>query len=452
MVKVGDADDVGVNLQHSRSQRKMMMLLFCVVFFGISSLVSFNRNNIVYLDASKPVIVQDKQQHLLDQYSHIGDGHPTSNVTANTTNTITPSDPSLILVPNSASSNDTITDIAVQTDDNEMDVLVYTNNNIVPVTKYGRTNATCIVVSGKAGLGNKLLMMLYNALHNTWRRNEFPCVCPITFGIELGQLFANLNMCQGSEFAQYCSPSNYKEYCHGRHQKEVVFTFDDARHVIKDGLPLFPELLKLNATYIDYVFEQANTTFRLQDLVSTTNVEPTYCSIHLRFGDYYTRYFNTRHWTNWTEEETTKQLKQRRSCKELDNVGKCYKKITEEINHKYCPNFDLPVFVASDLNNFTRYYCDYNHTNKKHRPRQRKFMMACNDDQLSIKATHINDMPLLNHAPTTVNNGDEMKLNPQALPGFYALLSDWLVLALSTKMTRHVGSTFSETANYDYYV
>jgi hypothetical protein len=70
-------------------------------------------------------------------------------------------------------------------------------------------------------------------------------------------------------------------------------------------------------------------------------------------------------------------------------------------------------------------------------------LSPCAEQKLQVRSTHINDIPLLDETREIMND--------EAKPDFFALLSDWLALALSPKLSLLFHSTFSESAMLEFY-
>jgi hypothetical protein len=91
--------------------------------------------------------------------------------------------------------------------------------------------------------------------------------------------------------------------------------------------------------------------------------------------------------------------------------------------------------LATDFSNFTRYFC----SNEQHR----RILSPCDEEAIAARASHSNDIRLIDQG--------NYYMNEDAMPSFFALLSDWLALALAQNVSRMAHSTFSETAQVEFY-
>jgi hypothetical protein len=199
----------------------------------------------------------------------------------------------------------------------------------------------------------------------------------------------------------------------------------EIRAFIKQGRDTVPSLmqslLQLNATYVDEVFAFAGASFTLEDLKRSS------CAVHVRFGDFYFR-------ESPTEAGKKKLKKQRRACKNSKNVSACFDQVVGMVREK-CPDPDVPIYVATDLSNFTRYFCA--------KEQNRTILSSCNEESITSRATHSNDIQLIDKVTYAMND--------DALSSFMGLLSDWLALALAQNLGQVAHSTFSETALLEFY-
>jgi hypothetical protein len=271
----------------------------------------------------------------------------------------------------------------------------------------------CVFVNWPAGWGNTLLSFLNNAI-KTSRYNGteavFPCVRG--YGELFGKLFQNLKQCPLEYPVDVCTG-------HPSRKGKAKIDWKQIKRVVKGNS--FPTLLQLNATFVDEVFVAAGASFTLEDLKRSS------CAVHVRFGDFYFR-------DSDTEAGKAKLEKEQRACKDPKNVSACFERLIEMVRDK-CPDPDVPIYVATDFSNFTRYFC----SNEE----KRTILSSCKEESIVIRATHSNDIELINRN-TTAMNGD-------ALSAFMGLLSDWLALALAQKLSQVSHSTFSDTALLNFY-
>lgn len=278
-------------------------------------------------------------------------------------------------------------------------------------------NYLCVYIHWPAGWGNAMLRLLYRMLVNARYDNDkgviFPCVRG--YGGIFSQLFANL---------EACPMEDPVEPCHGYPRDDgwtkapwttVRSTIFDDKHYQQ----FLPSLLQLNETFVQEVFQFTNNPLNLKDWKQQSSS----CAVHVRFGDFYIR-----DGTNYTAEAQKKLETQRRACKDPTDVTACFEQVLHTITNDHCPNPNVPLYIATDFANFTRYLCSH--------VRDRTLMSPCDEDSINARAHHSNDVPLLDA---------EGILNPNVLPSFYALLSDWLALALAQNTSRIAHSTFSET-------
>jgi hypothetical protein len=90
--------------------------------------------------------------------------------------------------------------------------------------------------------------------------------------------------------------------------------------------------------------------------------------------------------------------------------------------------------LATDFSNFTRYFCSKKNI---------KFLSSCKEADITVRATHSNDIQLL--------VDKKRKMNPEALSAFHGLVSDWLALVLAQRTSNVGSSSFSETAQMEFY-
>jgi hypothetical protein len=275
-------------------------------------------------------------------------------------------------------------------------------------------SSACVFTNWPAGWGNTMLSFLYHVV-NTSRYNGnaeavFPCVRG--YGELFGKLFQNLKQCPLENPVNVCAghPS----------RKKGKIDWTEIRRTIKGNN--FPTALQLNATFVDEVFVAAGASFTLEDLKRSS------CAVHVRFGDFYFR-------DSHTEAGKAKLAKQRRvACEDPKNVSACFERVTEMVRDK-CPDPDVPIYVATDLSNFTRYFCSIEE--------DRPILSSCKEADITVRATHSNEIKLIDNSTYAMNE--------DALPAFMGLLSDWLALALAQNLGQLSHSTFSETALLNFY-
>lgn len=287
------------------------------------------------------------------------------------------------------------------------------------VISTNETIASCVFVKWPGGWGNTLLLVLHNVLRNTVVQTNgapvFPCIRG--YGEVFSKIFYNLNQCPLEDPVVQCYGTSKNPKKHP--------PWPEIRAFIKQGRDTVPSLmqslLQLNATYVDEVFAFAGASFTLEDLKRSS------CAVHVRFGDFYFR-------ESPTEAGKKKLKKQRRACKNSKNVSACFDQVVGMVREK-CPDPDVPIYVATDLSNFTRYFCA--------KEQNRTILSSCNEESITSRATHSNDIQLIDKVTYAMND--------DALSSFMGLLSDWLALALAQTLGQVAHSTFSETALLEFY-
>jgi hypothetical protein len=287
----------------------------------------------------------------------------------------------------------------------------------------------CVLTKNSCGWGNNVLIFLYSELREGLLRESrhnngetaftskpmLPCVCG-SFGVVLGKLFRNVEQCPpGTE----CTP----ERCYRK--ENASKTFSDVRAFNLQELPKFPSLLELNATFVDQIFALAGVSFTLKDLRTSS------CAVQIRFGDAYIR-----------DPTDSRHSKQARACKDSDRNGaSCFDKIADRVL-KLCPNPRVPIYLATDFPEFTRYFCSREQAANSNVT----FLSSCHEKDLVSEGKHINDIAL----PFEAYSLDELEEDVRSV--VVTIVSDWLALALAQRVYGIGGSTFRESASYEYFV
>jgi hypothetical protein len=302
--------------------------------------------------------------------------------------------------------------------------LVTTQQPILPIVR--GTPYECVLSKNSGGWGNNLLTFLYSEYRESRHNNSdtsftskpmFPCVCG-SFGVVLGKLFRNVEQCPpGTE----CTSKR----CYRTHLKKENKTLDEIRAFNLQELPKFPSLLELNATFADQIFVLAGVSFTLKDLRTSS------CAVQVRFGDAFIR-----------DPTDSRHSSQARACKDHDRNGaSCFATIAKEVR-KLCPNPRVPIYLATDFPEFTRYFCSREQATNSNVA----FLSSCHEKDLVSEGKHINDVAL----PFEAYSLDELEEDVRSV--VVALVSDWLALALAQEVYGIGGSTFRESASYEYVV
>jgi hypothetical protein len=289
----------------------------------------------------------------------------------------------------------------------------------------------CVLTKNSCGWGNNILIFLYSELREIQFRESrhnnndtaftskptFPCVCG-SFGVVLGKMFRNVEQCPpGTE----CTP----ERCYRTDFKNESKIFTDVRAFNLQELPKSPRLLELNATFVDQIFASAGVSFTLKDLRTSS------CAVQVRFGDAYIR-----------DPNISRHSSQARACKDPDRNGaSCFDKIADQVR-KLCPNSSVPIYLATDFPEFTRYFCSKEQATNSNV----SFLSSCHEKDFVSEGKHINDIAL----PFEAYSLDELEEDVRSL--VVTLVSDWLALALAQHVYGIGGSTFRESASYEYFV
>jgi hypothetical protein len=299
-------------------------------------------------------------------------------------------------------------------------------------------SATCVYAKWPSGWGNVLYSLFYGVIQiadNTTYGHLYgqKYACIQGYGGMVAGLFSNLQQCPRNLHHSKCydqsgavASTSYSQSGHTASSGKV--SFSDIRVFLKARRDQYPDLFQINATFADEIFEQAGASFRSKDLLENS------CAVHLRFGDKYSR-----------KEEQMSEKNRRitaqssgRACR-AESREVCFAQLTEQVRTS-CPDPTVPTYIAADVPQFVQYFCEQEIINATGRP----FLSSCqpNIDQIS----HINDVGV-----PLIDSKNGYAINPQGLPTFVTLLSDWLALVLAQNMTRLGHSTFSETAAFPFY-
>ena len=236
---------------------------------------------------------------------------------------------------------------------------------------------------------------------NTGSRSSSSSEPPLSFGWIFTNLFVNMHLCPSVSSSSSSKPTTYfnrsscpefatsndkkldvhwmwiaetvlDEYAkrikqeqqqrgHQKKQKGKVRKQQDQPHGDDDdndgAVLVFENMFELNSTFIKYIMERAGTSMTLEQLVSfasstlstsSSHLSPTdgICAVQIRFGDY---------WTRNTE-------KDQRLCPSLDRTvdghrWMCFEEQVDELLNRACPDPSVPIYVATDWNEFTNYLC-----------------------------------------------------------------------------------------------
>ncbi|KAL3906801.1 MAG: hypothetical protein SGILL_009128 [Bacillariaceae sp.] len=199
-------------------------------------------------------------------------------------------------------------------------------------------------------------------------------------------------------------------------QQKGVHELKIARQVINEfSDSLLSEYLQLNGTFIQQILETTTTTGSrgggvtfLNDLL-TTNI----CSMQFRFGDYWFR-----------GGDSPKTLKDKRLCKEfdkgnnytIDQQEKCFMQQAEVLLTEACPDPLVPVYLATDWEEFAHYMCK-NHHHHSETEGSSDHLLSSTINENSSASTH-NDSKdptttrvFLNRCPSSFASSDMIHKN-----------------------------------------
>jgi hypothetical protein len=299
----------------------------------------------------------------------------------------------------------------------------------------------CVFASNKNGWGNAILFFMYAVLSQTYHNVDdtssvvFPCVVDYKYGGVFSKLFQNIQPCPQkkriyNERTCIRFPTDARfptDIIAGVNGKTALYI---ARDMIDSKRDQFPTLFQLNKTFVDEIFRESGASFNVDELRNQS------CAFHIRFGDYYFRDHN---------KLSKKKEEDRRSCKSED-VHSCFQEMAEQIQASYCPNPNVPMYLATDLPEFVRYFCS---VDQQH---NRSFLSSCAaQEDTTSHGKHIRDVAINRFGKT---------MSAEGLQVLHGLLMDWLALTFAKekvqrKPFRHVrkyGSTFVETADLGFYV
>lgn len=287
---------------------------------------------------------------------------------------------------------------------------------------YNSTNdqLPCFYAKWPAGWGNVVFDLLHSLI--AFSRDEryhdtTPCI--LGYGGLIGGALYHYQPC----------PSHYVHDKCWYQTGPFKSTMRAMRDYTNEHIVDYPNILRLNATFVDHIFARTNRTYRSRDL------ERSSCAVHLRLGDQHSRRYDL---MTERDRKVTAQTKGR-ACRERSTAD-CFSSLMERVRQA-CPNPHIPTYVASDVPEFLPYFCEQERLHNT----GRSILSSC-DPPTKDQINHINDVttPLINQS-----NG--YSFNPEPMKIFLKLYSDWLTLALSNNVTAIGHSTFSQTANFPYY-
>jgi hypothetical protein len=281
----------------------------------------------------------------------------------------------------------------------------------------------CVIVRYPSGWGNSVLIFLFSVLKNArydagdlqntpkiHKSPVFPCVRG--YGEVYGKLFRNVHQCPLDDPIDDC----YNQLTHFPIKSGQ---WDLIRKFVWEELPKFPSLLQLNATFAEEVFASVGAPFTLNELRNSS------CAVHVRFGDAYFR--DEAEWKD-------KPKPDRRVCKDNTTASSCFAEVADRVRGK-CPDPLVPIYLATDLQQFTQYFCS-----EERATNNRRFLSSCEEKN----STHINDVQLVDKK--------NLKVNDNAMSALFSMLSEWLALAFAKETSQLAGSTFSSTAQFEYFI
>jgi hypothetical protein len=278
---------------------------------------------------------------------------------------------------------------------------------------------------------------------------EFPCIYVedpsvdpsniSTLGSVYTNLFTNMHACPNDPLIY-----NAKTCPRRTRQKKGVHELTIARDAIRKNRPVLPEMFELNATYIRYILKESGSLVSLENLM-----DEDLCAMQFRFGDYWFR-----------ENGSERALRDKRLCKEYDKKSnetvKCFEQQAEILLREACPDPVVPVYLATDWEEFAHYICKHyqrntvsndenNSISKTGKAQKRHFKSRCPSLVQSVVAVsegsdtipdnkHIHDVDLASESGKQI---------------LHHMLADWLVLALcktSPLRKRHFASKIAHNS------
>lgn len=299
-----------------------------------------------------------------------------------------------------------------------------------PIVLY---QARCVYTRWPAGWGNEMMRTLHALISTAVSKGstsmghhrQFACIQG--YGGLIADMYSNIERCPPSLYHDNC----YRGGTAGVGNNTITLGMADMRGFLATHLHKYPELLQLNATFADEIFQITGASYRVQDLQRSA------CGVHIRFGDIFSRKDE-----QMKEKDRKKTAKARgRACRSSDkNITECFEELVHVIRQK-CPDPSIPTYIASDVPRFVPYFCE----REEHDGTGRAFLSSCSPN-LDV-VNHINDVGV-----RLVNETDGYSINPKGLPTVMSILSDWLTLILLKKLTRIGQSTFSESASLGFSV
>jgi hypothetical protein len=260
-----------------------------------------------------------------------------------------------------------------------------------------------------------------------------------TLGSTYANLFTNMHACPSDPLTYNATTCPKRTG-----QKKNVHELTIARDVIRESREKLPEIFDLNGTHIRYILKESGSLVSLEDLL-----HENLCAMQFRFGDYWFR-----------ENGSERALRDKRLCKDYDKYSnettKCFQQQAEILLEEACPDPTVPVYLATDWEEFAQYICQHYHQSealsndanpsvKMREPQKRHFKSRC--------PSLVSDVTASERSNTTTDNKHIHDVDLSSESGkqiLHHMLADWLVLALcktSPLRKRHFASKIAHNHN-----
>jgi hypothetical protein len=274
-----------------------------------------------------------------------------------------------------------------------------------PSVYYDLSNVStsdCLNFETVEGWGNSIFLLFYSLLTHESQDFSRPCIERGARGDIFTSIFQNIPTCDPDwHQTMHCTPIE-PDVPRGSWGNEIYPSLKD-----RSAAPFLQRYLALNRSYVVNKLFQGSS--EQMDLIRRS------CAVQVRFGDTYFRP---------PEALAKKTYADMRIKCDVRNMDSCYKRVARWVD-KVCPHKEDPIFVSSDLLNFTQFLID---------SRPNRYIWKTNHSQLESSRT-------------SVHTGD---LTDNQFPT--ALLQDWISFGLANQSYARSRSTFADTATLGFYL